>query len=98
MRIDSLSSSSLIIFHFSFPFPQNKLKEDKEKTSESRELVFIPEGSLGFVIGRRGNTLKELNSRTGAHLFVKETNLYVSGSQEARKMAKLQIELLLVSN
>ena len=98
MRIDSLSSSSLIIFHFSFPFPQNKLKEDKEKTSESRELVSIPEGFHGFVIGRRGNTLKEISSRTGAHLFVEERNVYLSGSQEARKMAKLEIGLLVVSN
>ena len=91
MRIHSLSSSSLIIFHFSFPFPQNKLKEDKEKTSESLELVSIPEGFLGLVSGKRGNTLKKINSRTGAHLFV-------SGSQEARKMAKLEIGLLVVSN
>ena len=78
-------------------FPQNKLKEDKEKTPEPPELVLIQSNFRGAVIGKNQKKLKEINEQTGAHLFVCDRNVYLTGSQEARKKAKMHIEKYVVS-
>ena len=71
------------------------MKEDEEDTPE---LVFIPDGFHGLVIGRGGQSLNQISIQTGATLFRQWGKVYISGPQEARKKAKLQIKRILVSD
>ena len=74
------------------------MKEDKGKTPERPELVIIPDGFHGVVIGKGRKSLKRISAWTGADLFVGlDRNVYLSGSQEARKKAKMHIEKIVVS-
>ena len=82
---------------FFLSFPQKKLKEDKEKTPEPPELVFVPHGFHGVVIGKGRKTLNKIEAQTGAQLFLRDRNVYLSGSQEARKKAKMLIKVIVVS-
>lgn len=72
-------------------------KEDKEETPEPPELVVIPDGFYGLIIGTRGHTLEKISIQTGANLFRQDGKVYMSGPQGARKKAKLQIKIILVS-
>ena len=73
------------------------MKEDKGKTPERPELVIIPDGFHGVVIGKGRKSLTRISAWTGAQLSVCDRKVYLSGSQEARKKAKMHIENIVVS-
>ena len=70
----------------------------QKKSLDSAELVDIPEDSKGRVIGKGGETLNEISTRTGAHLYRKRGNVFMSGSEEARQKARLEIKFIVVSS
>ena len=55
-------------------------------------------GFMGLVIGKGGDTLRSISTKTGARLRVDdERSLYARGSEKAVQHAALQIRHLVVS-
>ena len=76
------------------------IQELKNSTTNGRrdraEMLDIPEDFKGLVIGPNRQTLGEISTRTGAHLFVRDRNVYVSGSAEAKEKARYEVQFMLV--
>ena len=61
------------------------------------ELVEIPDGYKGRVIGKHRATLREIENQTGVKLFVKDGEVYiVCGTQQQRRHAKRNIGTIVV--
>ena len=69
----------------------------QKKSPDSTELVDIPEDFKGLVIGKGGENLNRISTRTGAHVYRKEGNVFMSGSEEAKDRVKLEIKFIVVS-
>ena len=69
----------------------------QNKLPDSAELVDIPEDFKGLVIGKGGENLNRISTRTGAHVYRKEGNVFMSGSEEAKDRVKLEIKFIVVS-
>ena len=62
-------------------------------------MVEIPSEWKGFVIGKRGENLRQISSQTGADLIRKGGNVYLaSGTEEQRQHAKKCIIEMVVSH
>ena len=79
---------------------QEKIKERIEEQSLAGELVEIPEGYKGLVIGKEGSNLRRISNQTGAKVIRKsDREVYiVSGTEEQRQKAKVHIKITIVSN
>ena len=60
-------------------------------------MVDIPEDFKGLVIGKGGENLNRISTRTGAHLYRKGWDVFMSGSEEAKEKVKLEIKFVVVS-
>lgn len=79
---------------------QEKIKKRIEEQSLAGELVEIPEGYKGLVIGKEGSNLRRISNQTGAKVIRKsDREVYiVSGTEEQRQKAKVHIKITIVSN
>ena len=81
-----------------FPL-QHELQVKKSEIAPTFELVEIPSECKGFVIGRGGENLRHISSKTGADLIRKGGNVYLaSGTEEQRQHAKKCIIEMVVSH
>ena len=81
-----------------FPL-QHELQVKKSEITPTFELVEIPSEWKGFVIGKRGENLRQISSQTGADLIRKGGNVYLaSGTEEQRQHAKKCIIEMVVSH
>ena len=60
-------------------------------------MVDIPDGFKGLVIGKGGENLNKISTRTGAHVFRKGWDVFMSGSEEAKEKVKVEIKFTVVS-
>ena len=79
---------------------QEKIKKRIQEQSLVGELVEIPEGYKGLVIGKEGSNLRRISNQTGAKVIRKsDREVYiVSGTEEQRQKAKVHIKITIVSN
>lgn len=70
-----------------------------EMVVDKTETMAVPKGKMGFIIGKGGVTIKELQKRSGAHIFKDGAGekdgmmtLVVEGKEEAIQKAKTLIE------
>ena len=79
---------------------QEKIKKRIEEQSLAGELVEIPEGYKGLVIGKEGSNLRRISNQTGAKVIRKsDREVYiVSGTEEQRQKAKVHIKITIVGN
>lgn len=79
---------------------QEKIKKRIQEQSLAGELVEIPEGYKGLVIGKEGSNLRRISNQTGAKVIRKsDREVYiVSGTEEQRQKAKVHIKITIVSN
>ena len=70
--------------HCSQAARQSELRDDAE-------LLDIPEEYKGQVIGRGKKNLNEISRTTGAHLFIKERNVYAAGPEETKEKARREV-------
>ena len=68
--------------------------EDLKRNSkeETREFVAVPPIAMGFVIGKKGNTIKDIQEKTGARIKQTDNNatqsgFYVWGDESQRTQA-----------
>ena len=62
------------------------------------ELVEVPREYKGLVLGKRGRTLKNISTQTGAKVILRDEEVYiVSGTEEQRQQATLHIKTIIVS-
>ena len=81
-----------------FPL-QPELQVKKSAITPTFELVEIPSEWKGFVIGKRGENLRQSSSQTGADWIRKGGNVYLaSGTEEQRQHAKKCIIEMVVSH
>lgn len=63
----------------------------REGGEETCEFVAVPQHLMGFVIGRKGNTIKQIQTQSGARISQSEghhaTGFMVCGSKEERTCA-----------
>ena len=94
-----LSGNALFAWRPVF-FRQEKIKKRIQEQSLAGELVEIPEGYKGLVIGKEGSNLRRISNQTGAKVIRKsDREVYiVSGTEEQRQKAKVHIKITIVSN
>ena len=94
-----LSGNALFAWRPVF-FRQEKIKKRIQEQSLAGELVEIPEGYKGLVIGKEGSNLRRISNQTGAKVIRKsDREVYiVSGTEEQRQKAKVHIKIAIVSN
>jgi len=78
---------------------QRRVKQNNEYNQSNKEEVPVPNDLVGLVIGRGGETVKAINQRTGAVVFIPkecepgkpERMFIISGNPEARAAARQEI-------
>jgi far upstream element-binding protein len=78
---------------------QRRLKQATDYNQGNKEEVPVPNDLVGLVIGRGGETVKSINQRTGAVVFIpkecepgkSERTFVISGTPEARAQARQEI-------
>ena len=78
---------------------QRRLKQATDYNQGNKEEVPVPNDLVGLVIGRGGETVKSINQRTGAVVFIpkecepgkSERIFVISGTPEARAQARQEI-------
>jgi len=63
---------------------------------ETREFVAVPVNAMGFVIGKRGNTIKEIQEKTGTRISktgnkATQSGFHVCGNKDQRAQAREMI-------
>ena len=78
---------------------QQEAQRRRTTTPPPDEIVEIPDGYKGLVIGRGGDNLRNISTKTGAKLIRKNGEVYIrSGDKQQRQQARLLIGMLIVSN
>ena len=95
-----LQSGNALFAWRPFFLRQEKINKRIEEQSLAGELVEIPEGYKGLVIGKEGSNLRRISNQTGAKVIRKsDREVYiVSGTEEQRQKAKVHIKITIVSN
>ena len=71
-------------------------------SGETHEFVAVPEKAMGFVIGKKGNTIKEIKEKSGAARITQNdkdapSGFHVWGNEEQRAYARELINQKVVS-
>ncbi len=60
------------------------------------EVMQIPKDKVGLVIGKKGQTIKDIKERSKVHeLFIKDDLVHLRGTEEQRANAKRIIDMIL---
>ena len=74
---------------------RTKATERKNRAIEGEdEKVTVPTDLIGRVIGKKGQTLHEMERKTGAKIIVKNNNVHVRGTPEQRQKARSEIKAI----
>ena len=86
-----------------FPTKYRTTYEDLRRNSrgETSEFVAVPENAIGFVIGKKGSTIKQIEEKSGAKINRIKTDttngFIVYGSEDQRACARELINQKVVS-
>lgn len=71
----------------------------KKRREEANELIPVTEDLMGFVIGKKGSSIKEIEMESGAKLnsHSDQRGFLVSGNKEQRARAKTLVQQKVVS-
>lgn len=80
------------------PFDQNAMMPTAPMLKVATKAVYVPSSCVGIVIGRSGETIRDLQQRSGAHIKVTPDKdaqddaplrvIYISGTPEALELAQ----------
>lgn len=71
----------------------------RKRREETHELITVPGDLMGFVIGKKGSSIKEIQMESGAKLISDSDNrgFLVSGNKEQRTRARELVQQKVVS-
>ena len=74
------------------PQPQNKAPSSVSSKDEENTQIMVPDRTVGLIIGRGGETIRDLQERSGCHVNIVGENKSVNGFRPVNLIGNLQAQ------
>lgn len=97
--VDHIYVSLLTEIHNILDRSTTEDSRQSKRREETHELIAVPGDLMGFVIGKKGSSIKEIQMESGAKLISDsdQTGFLVSGNKEQRALARELVQQKVVS-